>query len=74
MILTALTRYVSLGSLWAGASFPFISWYCYPEVKIVVLAFLCGGLVVWKHRGNAERLLHGTERKLSFHKKKEGGS
>ena len=74
LILTALTRYVSLGSLWAGASFPFISWYCYPNVRIVVLAFLLGGLVVWQHRGNAQRLLHGTERKLSFHKKKEGGS
>ncbi len=74
LILTILTRYVSLGSLWAGASFPFISWYCYPSVRIVVLAFLCGGLVVWQHRGNAQRLLHGTERKLSFHKKKEGGS
>lgn len=74
LILTALTRYVSLGSLWAGASFPFISWYCYPNVRIVVLAFLLGGLVVWQHRGNAQRLLRGTERKLSFHKKKEGGS
>ncbi len=74
LILTALTRYVSLGSLWAGASFPFISWYCYPNIRIVVLAFLCGGLVVWQHRGNAQRLLHGTERKLSFHKKKEGGT
>ena len=73
LILTVLTRYVSLGSLWAGASFPFVSWYCYPNVRIVLLAFLLGGLVVWKHRGNAERLLHGTERKLSFHKKKEGG-
>ena len=74
LILTVLTRYVSLGSLWAGASFPFVSWYCYPNVRIVLLAFLLGGLVVWKHRGNAERLLHGTERKLSFHKKKEGGT
>ena len=74
LILTALTRYVSLGSLWAGASFPFVSWYCYPDIKIVILAFLCGGLVVWQHRGNAQRLLQGTERKLSFHKKKEGGS
>ena len=74
LILTALTRYVSLGSLWAGASFPFISWYCYPNARIVVLAFLLGGLVVWQHRGNAQRLLQGTERKLSFHKKKEGGS
>lgn len=74
LILTALTRYVSLGSLWAGASFPFVSWYCYPDIKIVILAFLLGGLVVWQHRGNAQRLLQGTERKLSFHKKKEGGS
>lgn len=74
LILTVLTRYVSLGSLWAGASFPFVSWYCYPNVRIVLLAFFLGGLVVWKHRGNAERLLHGTERKLSFHKKKEGGT
>ena len=74
LILTVLTRDVSLGSLWAGASFPFVSWYCYPNVRIVLLAFLLGGLVVWKHRGNAERLLHGTERKLSFHKKKEGGT
>ena len=52
LILTALTRYVSLGSLWAGVSFPFVSWYCYPNVRIVLLAFLLGGLVVWKHRGN----------------------
>ncbi len=74
LILVIVTRYVSLGSLWAGASFPFISWYCFPEVRVVVLAFLLGGLVVWQHRGNAQRLLQGTERKLSFHKKKEGGS
>lgn len=74
LILTILTRYVSLGSLWAGVSFPFISWYCYPDIRVVVLAFLLGGLVVWQHRGNAARLLHGTERKLSFHKNKEGES
>lgn len=73
MILTALTRYVSLGSLWAGASFPFISWYCYSSnVRVVILAFLCGGLVVWQHRGNLKRLLNGTESKFSLHRKKEG--
>ena len=70
LILTALTRYVSLGSLWAGASFPFISWYCYPAPVIVVLAFACGGLVVWQHRANIKRLLSGTENKFSFHRKK----
>ena len=70
LILTALTRYVSLGSLWAGASFPFISWYCYPQPPIVVLAFCLGGLIVWKHRDNIQRLLAGNENKLSFHRKK----
>ena len=70
LILTALTRYVSLGSLWAGASFPFVTWYCYPDPVIVVLGFACGGLVVWQHRGNIQRLLSGTENKFSFHRKK----
>ena len=70
LILTVLTRYVSLGSLWAGASFPFISWYCYPDSVIVILAFACGGLVVWQHRANIKRLLNGTENKFSLHHKK----
>ena len=69
LILTVLTRYVSLGSLWAGASFPFVTWYCYPDPVIVVLGFACGGLVVWQHRANIKRLLSGTENKFSFHRK-----
>ena len=71
IILFLLTRYVSLGSVWAGASFPFISWYCYPDPIIVVLAFLCGGLVVWKHRGNINRLLNGTESKFQLRSGKQ---
>ena len=70
IILVLLTRYVSLGSVWAGGSFPFISWYCYPDPVLIVFAFLCGGLVVWKHRANIKRLLNGTESKFSLHKKK----
>ena len=70
LILAVLTKYVSLGSVWAGASFPFVSWYCFPDPIIVVLAFLLGGLVVWKHRGNIKRLVTGTESKFSLHRKK----
>ena len=70
LILVLLTRYISLGSVWAGASFPFITWYCYPDPFIVVLAFLCGGLVVWKHRGNIQRLLNGTESKFHLRSQK----
>ena len=74
LILAIVTKYVSLGSVWAGASFPFISWYCYPDPVIVVLAFIIGGLVVWQHRANIRRLIHGNENKFSFHHKKEGSS
>ena len=74
LILSILTRYVSLGSVWAGASFPFATWLCYPEPVIVVLGFLIGGLVVWQHRGNIQRLLNGTESKFSLHHKTEGKS
>ena len=39
-------------------------------------AFLCaliiGGLIVWKHRGNLQRILKGTESKFSLHKKEAG--
>ena len=70
LLLFLLTRYVSLGSVWAGASFPFATWYFYPDPVIVILAFILGALVVWKHRSNIVRLIHGNENKFSIHRKK----
>ena len=69
LILFLLTRYVSLGSLWAGASFPFASLFVYRNALIFLLALICGGLVVWKHRSNLARLVKGKESKFSFHRK-----
>ena len=70
ILLAALTRYVSLGSLWAGSTFSFVTWWLYPDqIVIIVLGFLCGGLVVWQHRANIKRLLKGNENKFSFHRK-----
>ena len=71
LLLFLLTRYVSLGSVWAGASFPFASWCCYPDPVIVALAFAIGVLVLWQHRSNIGRLVHGNENKFSIHRKKE---
>ena len=68
-VLVVLTRWVSLGSVWAGASFPFATWFVYRDWVLLVLALVCGGLIVWKHRGNIQRILSGTESKLTFHKK-----
>ena len=72
LLLAILTRYVSLGSCWAGASFPFATRFVYHSVALTLLAALIGGLILWKHRGNIRRLIQGNESKFSLHKKKEG--
>ena len=74
IILAALTRWVSLGSIWAGASFPFATWFVYHDWILLLLGIFIGGLVVWKHRGNLGRILRGTESKFSLHHKKDEGA
>lgn len=70
ILLVALTRWVSLGSCWAGASFPFATWFVYHDPVLLILAITIGGLILWKHRANIGRLIRGEESKLTFHKKK----
>ena len=70
LVLAVLTRYVSLGSCWAGASFPFITWFVYRSSVITFLGAFIGLLILYMHRGNIHRLLTGTENKFSLHKKK----
>lgn len=71
LILAIATRYVSLGSCWAGLSFPFVTWFVYQDELITVLAVIIGGLILFKHRGNMVRIAKGTESKFALHKKKE---
>ena len=71
LILAIATRYVSLGSCWAGLSFPFVTWFVYQDELITVLAVIIGGLILWKHRGNMVRIAKGSESKFALHKKKE---
>lgn len=70
LILAILTRYVSLGSCWAGLSFPFVTAFVYQDVLLTVLSIIIGGLILFKHRGNMVRLVKGTESKFALHKKK----
>ena len=70
LILVILTRYVSLGSCYAGASFPFATWFVYQNLALTVLGALMGGMLVYMHRANIKRLVTGTESKFSFRKKK----
>ena len=74
LLLTILTRYVSLGSVYAAAAFPVGTWlFVSHDPVIMAMAVFLGALIIWMHRANIKRLLKGEENKLSFHKKKEGG-
>ena len=72
ILVVALTRYVSLGSIVCCVIYPFLFWiFCYQTPMLVIMAFCLAGLALWMHHTNIQRLLKGTENKFSFHKKKE---
>lgn len=73
LLLAVLTKWVSLGSVWAGFSYPISTWFAFRDPLLVILAIIPGWLLVWKHRGNIQRILKGTESKFSFHHKKDAG-
>ena len=77
LLMVVLTKYVSLGSICAAASFPISTAAVYHNrslrpsefPSVLALSLLISVLVIWAHRENIMRLLRGTESK--FHWKKE---
>lgn len=69
VILAAATKWVSLGSVAAGAAFPVATWFVYHDTSYLVFALAISVLVLWKHRGNIERISKGEESKFSLRKK-----
>ncbi|HMO33905.1 MAG TPA: glycerol-3-phosphate 1-O-acyltransferase PlsY [Lacibacter sp.] len=71
VLVVALTRYISLGSLTGVAVFTACVWFAWQEADPLLKWFSAGAalLVVWLHRGNIRRLWKGTENKFSFRKR-----
>lgn len=67
--LVICTRYVSLGSCYAGAAFIVSNAIFFPDPLSISLGAFLGGLVLWGHRENIVRLLQGKENKFSVRKK-----
>lgn len=69
LLIAALTRFVSLGSIICAMLYPFLNYVFYPQEGFITLsAFFTGGMVVFMHRENIKRLLAGKESKFSFKK------
>ena len=64
LIIVAIFRYVSLGSILATLSFPLFVFLFKGDIELVFLSFAVFTLVALRHKGNIERLLRGKERKL----------
>ena len=64
------TRYVSLGSVLGAAAFSIcFAVFHHDNLFVTVSGILAGGLVIFMHRGNIQRLLKGNERKTDLFKK-----
>lgn len=67
----AVTRFISLGSIAGAALFPLAVWMIDHPDPALVLAALAGGIfIIWRHKGNVERLRAGTENVFTLGKKK----
>ncbi|MBX3733022.1 MAG: glycerol-3-phosphate 1-O-acyltransferase PlsY [Verrucomicrobiae bacterium] len=64
ILVIAVSRYVSLGSLVAAVVLPFATAFTGAHWPRVALTATIGLLVIWRHRGNLQRLRAGTERRL----------
>ncbi|GAB4404839.1 MAG: glycerol-3-phosphate 1-O-acyltransferase PlsY [Bryobacter sp.] len=65
------SRYISLGSIAAAATFPFAVWLIlHPPWPVSLSALLAGALIVWRHRSNWERLRAGTESRFVWNRKR----
>jgi acyl phosphate:glycerol-3-phosphate acyltransferase len=69
-------RYVSLGSISAAAAMPLLMYFLWapghaPPLPVIFGTLFASALIIYKHRGNLQRLIDGTEPKFSFGKSKE---
>jgi glycerol-3-phosphate acyltransferase PlsY len=66
LIVLAVSRYVSLGSIVAAAALPILAWGWHESTseQALLLMMASSGLILWKHRQNLSRISAGTEPKL----------
>ncbi|HKS37943.1 MAG TPA: glycerol-3-phosphate 1-O-acyltransferase PlsY [Verrucomicrobiae bacterium] len=69
IVVFALTRYVSLGSIAASFALPFAAWLTGSSLTLVLITAGLGVLAIYKHKGNIHRLLNGSESRVSFKRK-----
>ena len=60
----AVSRYISLGSLLMVLAFPLLLFGLSHRPETLIVSLAMAAMAIYLHRGNIQRLLNGTERKL----------
>jgi acyl phosphate:glycerol-3-phosphate acyltransferase len=69
-----IVRIVSVASLLAAASFPFLTWWLYPgDMVTLVFAVAIFAVVVFSHRANIGRLARGEEPRITMGRASDQG-
>jgi acyl phosphate:glycerol-3-phosphate acyltransferase len=71
IVVFALTRYVSLGSIAASFSLPLATWFTQGSPTLVLVTSAMSALAILKHRANIRRLLDGTESRFGSKPREE---
>lgn len=64
VLLVAIWRYISLGSIAAAAVMPLIIWFMPHTQQLLIATALIAAVVIIKHHTNISRLIAGTESKF----------
>ncbi|MCU0649907.1 MAG: glycerol-3-phosphate 1-O-acyltransferase PlsY [Gemmatimonadaceae bacterium] len=64
LLIVALTRYVSLGSMLGALALPVFVYLDQGATPVFLISVAVGAFVVWTHRANIARLRAGTESKI----------
>jgi glycerol-3-phosphate acyltransferase PlsY len=67
VIVVAVTRHISMGSIIAAASLPLATWLImHPPASIVLTSLVAGAFIVYRHGANIQRIRAGKEHVFRF--------
>jgi acyl phosphate:glycerol-3-phosphate acyltransferase len=65
--IVALSKYISLASILSALIFPVVYWMIYrPAPELLMAVIVAGLIIVYRHKGNIERLRKGKENVFSL--------
>lgn len=63
----AISRFISVGSIAGAIAFPvLLAFISHPPQAVLIASILGSALIIYRHRGNIQRLRTGTENVFSF--------